>query len=88
MKLNPNALAIASALTIAILWTLCSLLVFALPSTMSGTTGHMIHAHLESFTWVLTWTGYLIGLIAWSVWAAITGWLIAVVYNRMTGAVA
>ena len=83
MKLNPIALAIASALTIAIIWTLCSLLVFALPSMMSSMTGHMIHTHLESFTWMLTWTGYLIGLISWSVWAAITGWLLAVVYNRM-----
>jgi hypothetical protein len=43
----------------------------------------MIHAHLESFTWVLTLTGYLIGLTAWSAWAAATGWLIAVIYNKV-----
>jgi hypothetical protein len=83
VNLNPIALATASALAIAVIWTLCSLLVFALPAAMSGMTGHMVHAHLESFTWVLTWTGYLIGLVAWTVWAAITGWLIAVVYNRV-----
>lgn len=83
MKLNPSALAIASAVAIAIIWSLCSLLVFALPSMMSGMTGHMIHAQLDSFTWMLTFTGYFIGLIAWSVWAAVTGWLIAVVYNKV-----
>ena len=83
MKLDPSALAIASAVAIAIIWTFCSLLVFALPSMMSGMTGHMIHAHLDTFTWMLTLTGYLIGLIAWSVWAAITGWLIAIVYNKV-----
>jgi hypothetical protein len=83
MKLNPSALAIASAVAIAIIWTLCSLLVFALPSMMSQMSGHMIHAHLESFTWTLTPTGYLIGLIAWSAWAAVAGWLIAFVYNKV-----
>ena len=83
MKLSPMALAIASAVAIAIIWTLCSLLVLTLPTMMSGMTGHMIHAHLESFTWMLTLTGYLIGLIAWSAWAAVTGWLIAVIYNKV-----
>ena len=83
MKLNPSALAMAGAAATAIIWTLCSLLVFVLPSMMSEMTGHMIHAHLESFTWMLTLTGYFIGLIAWSAWAAIAGWLIAIVYNKV-----
>jgi len=83
MKLNPGALATASAVAVAAVWTLCSLLVFAVPSMMSGMTGHMIHAHLDSFTWMLTPTGYLVGLIAWCAWAAITGWLVAIVYNKV-----
>lgn len=83
MKLNPNALATAGAAAFAAVWTLCSLLVFAVPSMMIGMAGHMIHAHLDSFTWMLTPTGYLIGLIAWSAWAAVTGWLIGFVYNRI-----
>ena len=83
MKLNPGALATAGAVAFALVWTVCSLLVFLAPSMMSGMTGHMIHAHLDSFTWMLTPVGFLIGLVAWSAWAAVTGWLIAVVYNRV-----
>ena len=83
MKLNPRALAIASAVTVAIIWTVCSLFVLALPSMMSGMTGHMLHAHPHTFTWILTLTGYLVGLVAWCAWAALMGLLIAVVYNRV-----
>ena len=83
MKLNSGALAIAAAGAFAIIWTLCSLFVLILPSMMSVMTGHMIHAHLDAFEWMLTLTGYLIGLIAWSAWAAGTAWLIAIVYNRV-----
>lgn len=83
MQLNPTALATASAVAIAVVWTLCSLLVFALPSMMSGMTGHMIHTHMDSFTWMLTPVGFLIGLVAWCAWAAVTGWLIAFVYNKV-----
>lgn len=83
MKLNPMSLAAASALAIALVWTLCSILVLVLPSMMLGMTNHMLHAQFGSFSWVLTWVGYLVGLIAWSVWAGITGWLLAVIYNRL-----
>lgn len=64
VKLNPIALATASAVGIGLVWTICSLFVFAIPSIMSGMTGHMLHTHLESFTWTLTATGFLIGLVA------------------------
>ncbi len=83
MRLSPTSLAAASAIAIAIIWTLCSVLVAILPSIMMSMTGHMIHAHMDDFSWRLTVTGYLVGLIAWSAWAAVTGWLIALVYNRI-----
>ncbi len=86
MRLNPTAIAIASALAIAIIWTLCSVLVVLLPSAMTEMTAHMMHARLEGFSWMLTLSGFLIGLIAWSVWAAATGWLISVIYNRISSA--
>lgn len=82
MKLNPMALACSSAAAVAIIWTICSLFVLAFPSMMSGMTGHMLHIDPHVFTWILTLTGYLFGLIAWCSWAAVTGWLIAVVYNK------
>ena len=86
MKLNPIALAAASAIAIAIIWTVCSVLVAALPSSMMTMTGHMIHAPMEDFSWRLTFTGYLVGLVSWSAWAAVTGWLIGYCYNRVAGA--
>lgn len=86
MRLNPTAVAIAAALAFANVWTLCSILVAALPGAMMGMTEHMIHAHLQGFPWVLTLPGYLIGLITWSAWAAVTGWLIAAIYNRIAAA--
>ena len=86
MRLNPNALALASAAAVAIIWTLCSLFVLAFPSVMSGMTGHMLHAHPDTFIWMLTLTGYVVGLIAWCAWAAVTGWLIAFVYNKVASA--
>jgi hypothetical protein len=81
MKLNPTGLAAAAAAAFAIVWTACSILVAILPSAMSNMTGHMVHAHMENFSWMLDWSGYLIGLVAWSAWAAVTGWLIGTIYN-------
>lgn len=85
MKLNPMGLAIAAAVAFAIIWTVCTILVVVLPSAMSTMTGHMVHAHMDDFSWMLNWTGYLIGLAAWSAWAAATGWLIGITYNSVVG---
>jgi hypothetical protein len=85
MHLKPVSLAIAGALAIAVIWTICSILIVILPSAMLTMTAHMIHAELADLSWHMSGTGFLVGLIAWSVWTAITGWLIAVVYNRLAG---
>jgi hypothetical protein len=83
VRLNPIAFAAATAISIAIIWTLCSVFVAILPSAMMSMTGHMMHATLEAFSWRLTLAGYLVGLVAWSAWAAVTAWLIAWFYNRL-----
>lgn len=83
LRLNPLAFALAGAVAAAILWTLCSLMVLALPALALDMTGHMLHAQLGSFGWTLTWTGFLVGLVAWSVWTAIAGWLLAFAYNLL-----
>jgi hypothetical protein len=33
--------------------------------------------------WQLSLTGALLGVVAWSLVAGITGWLVAAVYNRL-----
>ncbi len=81
MKLNSFALALSSALTFAVLWVACSLIVVALPGMMMDMSGHMIHANFSMMNWTMTFTGFFIGLIAWSLLAGLTGWLVAVFYN-------
>ena len=83
MSLDANRLAMSFGITSAILWIICSALVALTPGAMIGMTGHMFHASMEGISWTLTWAGFLIGLVAWVVWAAVTGWLIGWFYNRL-----
>lgn len=83
MKLNGIRCAIASGTAFAILWVICSAFVLLAPGPMIWIGGHMIHANLEAMRWTLTLGGLVTGLIAWSVLAAVTGWLIAAFYNRL-----
>ncbi|WP_286829386.1 MULTISPECIES: DUF5676 family membrane protein [Kordiimonas] len=84
MKLNTMGLANAAAATAAVLWLLCSFLVFALPGMMMSMTGHMVHIDMVGRGWMLTGFGFAIGLVAWVVSCWITGWLIGYFYNRFT----
>ena len=83
MKLNTNSFAIAWAFAFAILWVLCSAIVYLLPGLSLSLSGHMMHSDFSSTGWVLTWSGFIIGLIAWTICAGITGWLIAFIYNKL-----
>jgi len=85
MELNKQALANAAAVTAAVLWIVCSVLVAALPGMMSNMTGHMLHLNMEPHGWILTFTGFIFGLIIWCITAWITGWLVALFYNRFLG---
>lgn len=85
MKIDAMKMGLASGIVFAIVWVLCSLFVFGMPMGMSRFGGHMMHTDLGSFPWMLTWSGFLYGLVAWSVLAAITAWAIAAVYNKLLG---
>ena len=82
MKLEPKALALSSAATFAILWVICSLLVVLLPGTMMNMSGHMMHAEMSQMSWSMNFTGFVAGLVIWSLLAGVTGWLVAVLYNQ------
>ncbi|MGD8325438.1 MAG: DUF5676 family membrane protein [Sphingomonadales bacterium] len=82
MKIDELAFAKALALTSAILWIICAAIVAVLPDMMMSMTGDMMHMDLSDRAWALDWTGFLIGLVLWSVIAGIFGWLIASFYNR------
>ena len=84
MKINSLNLALASAITAAIVWTICSLLVWMMPGVMMNTTGNMVHIDMTKSGWMLSPLGFLWGLIVWSLFAGIFAWLLATVYNLLT----
>lgn len=83
MTLNAFKFGMVSAITAAILWLACSLLVMLMPSMMLSMSGEMVHMQLNEMGWHLTLTGVVIGLVAWFVVAGIAGWLLAAIYNRL-----
>ena len=86
MKLDAMKLGCAAAATFAVLWILCSTMVMFMPGAMMTMSGHMVHADLSSMEWHLDAAGFAIGLCAWTIVAGVTGWLLAVIYNRMLSA--
>ena len=83
MKLSAKALSMASAITVAIFWLICSILVAISPGSMMQMTGQMVHMDVAEASWSLSWTGFFLGWIVWTALAAIFGWLIALMYNRL-----
>lgn len=83
MKLKPIQLGLAGTVTAAVLWLLCSLLVFILPEMMMRMSGAMIHADLSGLNWTLTLSGVLLGLVSWSITAGVTGWVLGYFYNLL-----
>lgn len=80
--MNKMALANAAAVTVIILWIVCSALVAGLPAMMLDMSGHMLHVDMQAVGWALTPVGFVVGLVIWAVSAWVTGWLIAYFYNR------
>jgi len=85
MKLDALAMAKAAGTTAAILWIICSLLVVGMPGQMMSMSGSMVHADLGNMSWAMTGTGFFVGLVAWTIVAALTGWVFGVLYNRFVG---
>jgi hypothetical protein len=83
MKLNSITLGVASATATIILWVACSLLVVFLPEFMMSMTSGMMHSDVAAMSFTMTWGGFFSGLVAWTVTAGVTGWLIAVIYNQL-----
>lgn len=84
MTIKTISLMKAGAATTAILWTFCSALVFIAPDLTMNMTGHMIHYDLHDVSWTLTISGYLLGLIAWSLSAAIILGFFGALYNALS----
>ena len=84
MTSNPIRIGIASAIAFAILWVICSAIVYVSPGTMMEVSGHMVHADLSTLRWTLTWPGFFTGLVGWVVVAGVTSWLIALINKLLS----
>jgi hypothetical protein len=83
MKFNSVKFALAATLTTAIIWVICSLLVFLLPQATIMASGDMIHMDIQDMMWSLTLSGFIKGLILWSLSVGLSAWIFAVIYNRL-----
>lgn len=83
MKFHSSKFAIAASLTSAIVWVVCSLLVLLMPEMMMMASGDMVHLNTQSVMWVLTLTGFLKGLVLWSLSVGASAWIFAKIYNRL-----
>ena len=83
MTLNAFKFGIASAITAAVLWLVCTALVMAMPAMMLSMSGDMVHMQLNGMGWHLTFIGAAKGFFSWFVMAGVAGWMLAAIYNRV-----
>ena len=83
MKLNAIKFGLACAASFSILWVFCSLFVMGMPTNMMQLSGNMVHGDFTSMQWSMGFQGLFVGLIAWAFVAGISGWLIALIYNKL-----
>ncbi|MBL4582934.1 MAG: hypothetical protein JKY29_14075 [Gammaproteobacteria bacterium] len=83
MAIVPYKLAIASALSVSVIWITCILLVSIFPGMMSSMTSLMFHIDMGSIDWQITSVGAIVGLIVWALTAGLAGWLLGYAYNKL-----
>lgn len=83
MKINAIKFGMACAMSAAILWITCSVLVILMPSIMLSMSGDMLHMQLSDMGWHLTLIGAVKGLVAWFVLAGLAGAMLAAIYNSL-----
>ena len=83
MLINTKILIVAFAAAAGILWMVCSLLVALSPGPMTAMTGHMIHMDLTHNSLNMSQTGFVVGLIGWTILASGFAWILGIIYNVM-----
>ncbi len=82
-KIESVTLGFSVAITAAIAWTICSIVVAIAPEQTLAVTRDLFHVLSGNVQWGVTWGGYMMGLCGWSVGAGIFAWICGVLYNRM-----
>lgn len=83
-KLKPNIVALSLGITSVVLYVICLVLVAITPAgALVPFMNSLIHSvdFSSMMTKSITLTGSVVGIIAWFVIAAITGYIFAFVYN-------
>ena len=91
MKLNIKAVVIAEAFIGAVLFILCRIAFVVAPNATLADLKYLTHIDWSPLTLsvTMTWAGFILGLIVFTIFIAIIGAAWAWIYNRFThGAVA
>ncbi len=82
MKLDARALAFASALLMALLYSLCVLVVVLAPEAYITSVRALFHIAVSGPA-TITWGDFAAGLVAWPLGAWAGAFVLAGVYNRL-----
>ena len=91
MKLNVKAVVIAEAMVGAVLFILCRVAFVVAPNATLAALKYLTHIDWSPLTQpvTMTWVGFILGLIVFTIFLAIAGAAWAWIYNRFaTGALA
>ena len=85
MEIRKNAFALALAETSAALYALCAIVVALWPDgalQLLGWVAHLVNVDQFSGGVVITFWGFVIGLVQIVIYSYVAGWLLAWFYNR------
>lgn len=82
MRIEIKALAWASAIVTAAVYTLCALAIAVSPQGFMAALGYTVHADLAALARPITWGAFATGLVAWTVGDALVAAGLGWVYNR------
>ena len=83
MKINVIKVSIASAVAFSVLWIICSLMVWMMPEYMLRITASMMHISPNALNWDFSWSGVMVGCVAWAVTSGVTVAVTAAIYNML-----
>ena len=83
IKINALKFGLAGAITAAVVWIICSLLIWMMPGAMMNMTTNLFHMEMGKSGFVLSAVGVLWALVGWSLFGGIFAWLLATIYNLL-----
>ena len=83
MKLNIKAIAIAEAIVGGALFVLCRLAFVLAPDATLAALKYLTHIDWSTVTMPVSWGGFIVGLIVFTIFMALVGAVWAWIYNRV-----